>query len=253
MRKRFEPDEALIGIVALLIGIVSMVVTDHRIVQLTGIAIAVVMIVIAIVKWRKRPPQIDPGVTVAHFTLENAVADDLPWIAALENKFFGEAAVPLDILREWHAANPFVFTIIRNQKRTRVGHIDVLPVKDDALQMFVKGTIIERGIRGSSLYPPAERDNVKNLYVESVIIEGESDDEHKAAISELLRNIEEVFTDVANPANVEYVYGLAATRAGREFMERHGFDLISPADGRADHHPLYRASYAHLMKALGNA
>ncbi|HKO54784.1 MAG TPA: hypothetical protein VJ276_02830 [Thermoanaerobaculia bacterium] len=241
--------ELWLAIAAILIGIVPLVTTDVRVHHIIGGVIAAALLIAALIVFLKKQPQLDPDAAAMKFSLTPATADDIAWVAGLEEKQFRSDAVPLAILREWFGANPNGFVILRDRHGKRIGHIDVLAVRPEAFELFVKGTITEQGLRAASLYGAAERANVRDLYVESVVVQG--GEEHRAAVSYLLTHVEDgVFARVAEPANIRHVYGLAATGEGRNFMERKGFEVVSEADKREDGHPLYRIDYATLKQRL---
>jgi hypothetical protein len=168
-----------------------------------------------------------------------ATGSDLDWVADLQRELFGTTAVPLAILRDWYAANPNGFQIVRAGEE-RIGHFDVLPVKAGPLQQFTAGTIEERALRGSDLHSPNEREQVRDLYLESVIVLGASKAVHDAAVEEALRSLPPILASLGDPARLRFLYAVAATPAGDRFLRRIGFEQIAPATERVDRMPLYR-------------
>lgn len=237
-----------LAIAAIVIGIVPLMTTNTRTHHVIGGITAAGLLIAALIISLKKQPQLDPEAAAMKFALTPATADDMAWIASLEERQFHADAVPLAILREWFDTNPNGFMILRDRDGKRIGHIDVLPIRPEAFELFIKGTITEQGLRGTSLYSAAEGTATRDLYVESVVVQGR--DEHRAAVSYLLTHVEEIFSRVAVPANLRHIYGLAATDAGRHFMERKGFEVVSNANEREDRHPLYRVDYATLKQRL---
>ena len=175
-----------------------------------------------------------------------ATNDDLVWVAELQRGLFAEHAIPLPILRDWYRANPNGFRIVRAANGERIGHVDVLPIRADALQRFVAGEIAEREIAGSSLHPPEERALVRDLYIESVIVLGESKAAHDAGVAELRQALPSIFASLGEPERLRDVYAAGATPAGNRFLQRLGFAHIGD-DDRADHLLMYRVGYAELL------
>jgi len=59
-------------------------------------------------------------------------------------------------------------TVSKNGQK--VGHIDILPLRPATFQTFFEGNVVERDIRGDSLYTQKEKHLIRDLYVESIII-----------------------------------------------------------------------------------
>ncbi|MGB7925053.1 MAG: hypothetical protein WCF57_17565 [Pyrinomonadaceae bacterium] len=176
----------------------------------------------------------------------------MDWIARLEAETYSaEDAVPKSVLKEWYDHNPQGFFIIK-RKGHRIGHVDVLPLRPATLETFCEGKILERDIPGTGLYTPAERDSIRDLYVESVIIQTPqgSPNIRAPAISYLLSNFTELVGAVCDPGKVESVYAIAASRAGERLMLHLGFRKVKPASERTDGHDFFAAEFAHLAARL---
>jgi hypothetical protein len=181
-------------------------------------------------------------------SLAPATAGDLAWVADLQRELFGAHAIPLPILRAWHRANPNGFHIVQADGE-RIGHIDVLPVRSEALQRFVDGSIAERDFAAASLHPPEERALVRDLYIESIIVLGASKAVHDGGVAALLRPLPSIFASLGEPERLRDVYAAGATPAGNRFLQRLGFERMGE-DERADHLLLYRAPHARLVARL---
>jgi hypothetical protein len=204
--------DTILALLAIALGLVPMLVSDARILHIIGWLTTAILLAIIFSKGRRRRGQIPIDAWAVDFTFSVASLDDLNWIAELERRQFNKDAVPLDILREWYEANPNGFLVVRDDKDSRVGHIDILPVREPPFKLFEQGTIVESGIRGNSLFSPSEREKVQDLYVESIVILGENEEVHRAAVTALLNHLDDILAHVAVPANIRYIYGLAATR-----------------------------------------
>jgi hypothetical protein len=239
-------------IAALILGILPVVMPPGRALAIADWSIAgAVLLVIAILWHRSRKlEQLPPKSVALDISIAMATPDDLLWIANLEKSYFHDDAIPLAILTDWYAKNPNGFQIVCDERGNRVGHLNVLPVKEEAFSPFIAGKIYEREITGNALFPPAERDLVRDLYVESVIVKHDDKKTHQMAVTLLLNRVDTILSSLGNPANLRHVYGLAATDAGRNFMHGHGFDVVGEAHDRVDEHPLYRIRYSDLRKRL---
>ncbi len=181
------------------------------------------------------------------FTIEPATLKDLDWIAQLEaESYSGDDAIPGGILKEWYEVNPTGFFVIKGILEERVGHIDILPVRSRVLQLLLEGAILEREIRGDSLYSPDERDSIRELYVESlaVCIPGR----YKAgALLSLAFNLPSLIENIAALEKIETIYAIAATKPGERVIKRLGFEMIRKGEERKDGHPVFAVSFKTLM------
>ena len=181
------------------------------------------------------------------FTWNVATAEELQWIASLEEKQFGHDAIPLPILQEWYGANASAFVVLKCDG-AKLGHIDVLPVREDAFRPFVDGAIVERDLRGAAFFTPAEHAAARDVYIESIIVLGDTREVHRGARSFLLQNLGAIIRNVAE--SPRHVYAMAATDAGVRFMQRWKFEVVTPAEGRVDAHPLYRTGFEEWMTRI---
>jgi hypothetical protein len=166
---------------------------------------------------------------------------DIDWVSALQQQLFGATAVPLAILRDWYATNPSGFRVVRAAGE-RIGHVDVLPVKPEALQRFTDGVIEERALRGADLHPPAERGLVRDLYLESVVVRGASKAVHDAGVAALVEALPSIYASLGEPARLRWIYAVAFGPAGSRFLQKIGFEPVAAAGERVDGMPLYRAA-----------
>jgi hypothetical protein len=243
-------------VAALVLAILPVVMPPGKMLKIAAWSIAGGVLLVVAVLWyrnwyrQKHPEQIRPDVSAVNFSIAGATPDDLLWIANLQKSYYHADAVPLRILQSWYAANPNGFQILRDDQGNRLGNLDVLPVKEEAFSPFITGKLRERDLTAQALFTPAERDSVRDLYVENLIVKSDDKLKHEMAAALLLNRAESILASLGNPASLRYVYGLGATPAGCEFMEKHGFDLITEARERVDRHPLYRIPYSALKESL---
>lgn len=204
------------------------------------------------IKASKALPPIDEldEITVAYY-VEQATPDDIYWIAELESRVYShEDAVPERVLKEWYQANPTGFSVIRMQDGHKVGHIDILPIRPATLADFLEGNLVERDIRGDSLISPSERDSIRELYIESIIVVPPKGISNAPAIVCVLAGFLSLVQRICDPSKVEHIYAIAASSAGERLLTRLGFDLIRSAEARTDHHNFYAARFQHLASNI---
>jgi hypothetical protein len=222
---------------------------------ISGIAFALLATVVAVViLWRKvsrlrrsqRELLSDDALiaVTSCFTLRPATKTDVDWIAAQEAEIYSAGdAIPAEIMQEWFAANPYAFIVICDCHSACVGHLNILPIKPNTLNMLIEGKIRERDIRGDSIYSAAERELVSCLWVESIALNINNRYLRARALLNVFERSREVIQRLADPARLSNFYALSATRAGDCLIKRFGFQVVSPRDKRTDSHDLYYAAY----------
>jgi hypothetical protein len=177
-----------------------------------------------------------------------ATPEDLDWIAGLEiGAYSAEYAVARAKLDEWFCANPCGFSVVTAGGR-KVGQITLLPLRPELLGGFARGTIREQEIRGADLYTPAERESVRNLHVESVIIlppSGRSAPPLKALVC-LGRNFIRLIERVCEPENLDNVYALGASGQGESLIRKLGFTAVTGDRDGAGPRALYVVRFGDL-------
>ena len=178
-----------------------------------------------------------------------ATPNDLDWIFQLEiEAFSAQYAVARLTLETWYGSNPDGFSILTVNGR-RIGHLTVVPLHANILESFAQGTVLEPDIQADGLYTPAEKQLIKNLYVESIIIDSAKGPSTLAikALTRLAHNFVPLMQRVCEPANLENIYALAASGRGESFMKRLGFDEVRSGQQRADKRTLYVAKFGTLQ------
>jgi hypothetical protein len=177
-----------------------------------------------------------------------ATPDDLDWIFRLEiDAYSAQSAVARRTLDAWYGTNPDGFSILTMNGR-KIGHLTIIPLRPEILESFAQGTIMEQDIHPDSLYTPAEKHLIRNLYVESLIVDslnGHSTLPIKA-LTCLAQDFVQLIRRVCDPTNLENVYALAASGPGERFMKGLGFDQVNSDPPRSDQRVLYVAKLSTL-------
>lgn len=177
-----------------------------------------------------------------------ATLEDLDWIFRQEiDAYSAQYAVARRTLEQWYASNPDGFHVLSMNGR-RIGHLTFVPLRPKILEGFVLGTMLEQDIHADCLYTPAEKHLIKNLYVESIIIEsakGHSTLPIKA-LTCLAHDFVPLIRRICDPINLENIYALAASGRGERFMKGLGFSQVKRGQERPDQRSLYVATFSSL-------
>ena len=163
--------------------------------------------------------------------------------------YSAQYAVARLTLENWYGSNPDGFSIL-TMNGHKIGHLTIVPLHPKILELFRQGTVLEQDILADSLYTPVDRQLIRNLYVESIIIDspkGASVLPIKA-LTLLAHEFLPLMRRVCDPTNLENIYALAASVRGERFMKRLGFEQVKSGQERADHRTLYVAKFG-ILKA----
>jgi len=187
-----------------------------------------------------------PG-AAPRFAVVQAEERDIAWISELEaSEYSVEDAVPREILLAWFHRNPGGFSVIKDTRGARIGHIDVLPLNTEAASPFLNGQVGEREIQPEWIFTPAEKDQIRDLYIESIIISRAAGVSPARALQGVLRELPLVAARLCAPAQVRDIYAIEATVAGKNLMMKIGFERCGEAKARMDDHELFRLPAATL-------
>jgi len=195
-----------------------------------------------------------PSLPVFHsvatpYRVVQATPDEIGWIARLEESIYsGADAIPEPLLREWYSANDTGFSIVKAADGRPVGHLDILPLRPKTMELFLKGEIVEREIRGDSLYSPKQRRSIRHLYIESIILSQPKGLTNAAALVHVLSNIALIVERVADLPRVERIYAMAASTPGEDFMRDLGFEMHTDGGRRKDGHDLFAVQPAVIAR-----
>lgn len=185
------------------------------------------------------------------YKIKPATEAEVSWIAQLQVQSYSPSdAVPEHVLKEWYQSNPSGFFIIKMSSGEKVGHLDILPIKPSTLERFLEGKIVEKEIRGDSLYSVGERDLIRDIYVESVIVQPPEGYSKAYAMLAVLKSFTGIVGNICDPQNIANVYAMAASDKGENLMKKLGFEMISAAQGRADHHRVFVIDFRTLAQNI---
>jgi len=190
------------------------------------------------------------GSTLCH--ADPATPEDLDWIFQLEiDAYSAQYAVARRTLEQWYRANSDGFFILTMDGR-KVGHLTIVPLHDKILKSFDQGTILEQDILEDCLYTPRERHLIRNLYVESIILDGSKGPSALPIkpLSCLAHNFVPLIGRICDPTQLENVYALAASGRGERFMKGLGFDRVNSNQERADQRAVYVAGFSSLKAKI---
>jgi hypothetical protein len=152
-----------------------------------------------------------------------ATRDELAWIAELEATHYAELAISLEIIAHWYDANPHGFFVLRDGD-VRVGHLTLLPVRRASMQKLLDGAMSEAELRADDLFPPVEREHVRDVYLESIVAETRFNDcaaAFRALIAAIAPNAEMLYAFPGTPRGVRALATLGLRAIERSAPSAH--------------------------------
>lgn len=252
MKRVLEVVGSCVGIVSACVGI-YVAPTEIRVVALWGLFILILSIGAYVIYplIKKRAAVFPMLVNASSYVVRHATKNDLYDIAQLQKLAYSkEDAVPIDLYKEWYEVNPGGFFVLKDVGSTNeneiVGHITFLSIKDERLELYRKGLIWETEIRGCDLIPASSKSDIKNVYVESVIITRKH---RRAGVPYMYRALREMLCAFCDPSVVENIYAIAATDDGAKTLKRMGFTVIDagPNSKRVDGHDMFVSNFREFL------
>ena len=168
---------------------------------------------------------------------------DVIWAAALARRVYtGADVIPESLMLEWFGANPGGFSVLCDAEGERVGNVDLLPLRAEAMARIRNGSGIELEIRGADLFGARERGLVRDVYVESVVARAADLQRVDGGAEAVLRSFSELLARVGDLRALQNVYAIAASRGGERFLKRLGMERVMEGAERRDGHDLFGGS-----------
>jgi len=113
--------------------------------------------------------------------------EDIIWASDLITRVYdGNDVIPVELMLDWYRANPDGFYVIKDGDGTRVGNLDLLTFRPDTFQQFFKGEILEKDTSGACLYGAREKSLVRDVYIASLVVPSNNDDQDLTNFGALL-------------------------------------------------------------------
>lgn len=256
MTKKMNIGMTVLGAVFTVVGGITPLFTEHGPVLIVSVALlivgvlaVVVFLVIPEIARRRRIREKIPSFTdLKHvgdrYVVVQADASDIGKIAKQEASIYtSEDRIPEAVLKEWYDANPSGFTVVKTADGSLVVHLNILPLRPNTCQQFIAGSIVEREIRGDSLFGSKERASITRLHIESVMLDVPKPRSKEVALRALASALPDVFARVADHDKIERIYAIAASDEGKDLLQDLGFAIEGEARRRKDGHNLYSCTW----------
>lgn len=159
---------------------------------------------------------------------------DFDQVDRLETAAIGANPSRLRMLHDWFHANPAGFSVVENLHHEVVGCVNLVALRSGTVKRLSTGLLMEGDIRGPDLYRPDERSLVRDIYCESIVVPTVGGIRDLEAVSLILRELESLLQKIGDVPRMGELYALAATKPGKRFMFKLGFELAVTGVDRHD-------------------
>jgi hypothetical protein len=174
--------------------------------------------------------------------------------SAMAKRFYGQEAIRFERYELWRIANPDILVCLIDASHEVVGYFDVLPLKHEAMEMFIQGSLVESKFSHEDICPPAVARTCERLYLAGIAVTDPARhaDRRNAAILvwAFIKYLEHFY---AQDDKERELFALASTTDGEALIRGFEFRVARPAAAREDQHNLYkcRVSSSSLKQVLG--
>lgn len=180
-----------------------------------------------------------------------ATKDDMDWIASQQSHFYSPAdCISNELLREWFAHNERGFFIIQAHNSQKIGHVDILPLRDEILSEFKNGNITEKDIRGIDIYSKQEAKYIRNLYIESVALIKYPGSSNYPLVKFVMAELRSIIGHICPIEQIEMLYAIEGSLAGERLMRHLGFVECGNPQLRKDRHKFFSIEAEVLLSSL---
>ena len=134
-----------IGVVSGVVGILAAP-NDLRTGSLSALVVLIFLLLVWITVTGGEPLFAEYLNELVPYRVEPAKPEDVDWIGDLEADVYSHDAVPRNTLSSWYDRNPRGFFVVTMEGQGRIGHINILALHPEVLELFRKGAIVEREI-----------------------------------------------------------------------------------------------------------
>lgn len=231
-------------------GIVALIPATSLSAWIYGGMMGLCVILSSVVAWRQRkladfPADIilPPSEKVACRLECPATRPLLEAASALARHSFGNVgSVSPDRYDSWWLKNHNILACLLNTDHKLVGYFDVLPLRSNFMDAFIRGDVTELDIRHEDILPPGQARKCKRLYIAGIAVRDSQTFAGKRYAAHLIWALARYLDHFYDVPSERQVYALGATDGGRRLVEHLGFRLIQDGSGRRDGQQLYVAS-----------
>ena len=149
--------------------------------------------------------------------------------------------------------NPAILVCLFNSNREGVGYFDVYPLHPDFCELLISGSQGELDVRKDHILAPNDAWLAKRLYLAGLAAEQPATIRGKRYANILFWGLTKYLQHFYEAPCDREIFAEGVTADGREVLRKLGFTLESPASGRKDPYPLFKAALSGDMITKASA
>lgn len=165
----------------------------------------------------------------------------------LAHEIFGNLGIiPTDRYESWLLKNPYILACLVNSGGEVVGYFDVLPLKSEFMEGFIRGTLTELDIRHEDILPPQHAKRCKRLYIAGIVVRDSNAFTARRHAKHLMWGLLQYLDHFYGAPSARQVYASGGTKEGRQILQRFGFEMVQEASARRDKQALFVVSMSNV-------
>jgi hypothetical protein len=164
----------------------------------------------------------------------------------LAHEVFGNlGTISAERYESWLMKNQNILACLVDSEGEVVGYFDVLPLRSEFMDGFIRGTLTELDIRHEDILPPQHAKRCKRLYIAGIVVrDSNSFTAHRHA-KHLMWGLLQYLNHFYGAPSERQVYASGGTKEGRQILKRFGFQLVQEASVRRDKQALFVVSMSN--------
>jgi hypothetical protein len=163
--------------------------------------------------------------------------------SALAHRSYGNIeGIPAERYESFLVKNPNILACLENSEGMLVGYFDVIPLRNDFMDAFVRGSLTELDIRHEHVLAPQHARRCKRLYLAGIALRDPHTFAARRHLRHLLWGLAKYLEHFYEAPSARQVFTLGGTPEGRHLLHRFNFNLVQEASARRDSQSLYVAS-----------
>jgi hypothetical protein len=184
---------------------------------------------------------------------EGSIHDESLALAAnkIVRKCLDKRAITYKDYKLWRKLNPLVFTAIVDENNQLIGFFDIFPLKSDAGEDIISGTLTERSLKTDHIIAVTDVASATYLHIATILINPRQNAFSPIVAKEvLLLKMREFIERHYAPIDARTYTAFAQTRAGEALLKRCGFSMAVLATENEQHSPLYLLRPTETVTAI---
>jgi hypothetical protein len=153
----------------------------------------------------------------------------------------------LERYQQFVSVNPTILVCLFNSTREVIGYFDVYPLRADFCDLLVNGSRGELDVRKDHILSPKDAWLAKRLYLAGLATKDAATIHGKRNATILFWGLIKYLQRFYGAPSDRELFAEGVTESGRVILRKLGFSFESPATGRKDPYPLFKASLTSEM------